>query len=429
VHCVFDHPTVILKVNTEMWLRKQDQNQPDGMSAVSVAAGMDVDSPFRRPHSAAPSATFLSDSPGLGDFFGADLSPPSASAFQRMAQTFKKTAFEDISFSSPESTIDSPSVPQGMMNQSLGFKAHSGRALLPPPTFNVRGPIGLANRRQDPLTKKSLAVATQLPVSRGLMAGSTATALPILESVTGQPSAACNFAKPARIATHPPMRRAFSVCDQGSPSVPSTARDRTGVVGGASGASRVVSQIEIGLTKMPEYQSTGMQIGQLGNASAVGRGTGDSSFTQAGLLGFGANEIDGKILPCHSVKEDGLVRITQSTVSQPNCQRGFLVTSSLLEHYAPQLREVLEGRFSESMSRFHIVDCRFQYEYEGGHIKGAVNINSNSALEELLLCAGKGIHSEGKNLPLPCRSGETQETLPAVIIFHCEFSNKRAPAL
>lgn len=33
------------------------------------------------------------------------------------------------------------------------------------------------------------------------------------------------------------------------------------------------------------------------------------------LPGHGANEQDGKILPCHRVKEDGLMRITAATVS------------------------------------------------------------------------------------------------------------------
>lgn len=34
----------------------------------------------------------------------------------------------------------------------------------------------------------------------------------------------------------------------------------------------------------------------------------------AGMPGFGDNEMDGKVLPCHKVKVDGLVRITPDTV-------------------------------------------------------------------------------------------------------------------
>jgi M-phase inducer tyrosine phosphatase len=40
-----------------------------------------------------------------------------------------------------------------------------------------------------------------------------------------------------------------------------------------------------------------------------------SPYGPGGLPGFGDNEMDGKILPCHKVKEDGLVRISPETVS------------------------------------------------------------------------------------------------------------------
>jgi M-phase inducer tyrosine phosphatase len=36
--------------------------------------------------------------------------------------------------------------------------------------------------------------------------------------------------------------------------------------------------------------------------------------TFPGLPGFGDSEADGKILPCHKVREDGLMRITSDTV-------------------------------------------------------------------------------------------------------------------
>jgi hypothetical protein len=37
--------------------------------------------------------------------------------------------------------------------------------------------------------------------------------------------------------------------------------------------------------------------------------------SQSFTSGFGCKEAEGKILPCHSVKEDGLMRITSDTVS------------------------------------------------------------------------------------------------------------------
>ena len=55
-----------------------------------------------------------------------------------------------------------------------------------------------------------------------------------------------------------------------------------------------------------------------------------------------------------------------------------------------------------------VLDCRFKYEYDGGHIKNAININCKSALEQQLF-----------------GSKELTESLmrkKTIIIFHCEFS-------
>ena len=51
------------------------------------------------------------------------------------------------------------------------------------------------------------------------------------------------------------------------------------------------------------------------------------------------------------------------------------------------------------------------------------------ALDELLLSAASGVHADGKDLPVPSRSGELPDGQQVVLIFHCEFSAKRAPTL
>ncbi|KAJ7582837.1 hypothetical protein C8J56DRAFT_894617 [Mycena floridula] len=114
-----------------------------------------------------------------------------------------------------------------------------------------------------------------------------------------------------------------------------------------------------------------------------------------GLPGFGDNEAHGKILPCHRVTEDGLMRITPST-----------------------LNRLLDGAYEDNIRDFHIIDCRFDYEYDGGHIPGAVNINTATQVEQLLL---------GPSLtkPKPSISGDSAKK--TVLVFHCEFSAKRAP--
>ncbi|CAE6465242.1 unnamed protein product [Rhizoctonia solani] len=118
-----------------------------------------------------------------------------------------------------------------------------------------------------------------------------------------------------------------------------------------------------------------------------------SPLARAGLPGFGDNEADGKVLPCHRVREDGLMRI--------NCDT---------------LDALLAGQYNSRINSYKVIDCRFDYEYEGGHVPGAINLNTTQAIEEYLL---------GDNKPPPSRSGDG--TKKDILVFHCEFSVKRAP--
>ncbi|CAE6516537.1 unnamed protein product [Rhizoctonia solani] len=118
-----------------------------------------------------------------------------------------------------------------------------------------------------------------------------------------------------------------------------------------------------------------------------------SPLARVGLPGFGDNEADGKVLPCHRVREDGLMRI--------NCDT---------------LDDLLAGKYNSQISSYTVIDCRFDYEYEGGHVPGAINLNTTQAIEECLL---------GNNKPAPSRSGDG--TKKDILVFHCEFSAKRAP--
>jgi hypothetical protein len=119
------------------------------------------------------------------------------------------------------------------------------------------------------------------------------------------------------------------------------------------------------------------------------------------LLPFGDGEQSGKILPCHSVKHDGLMRITPDT-----------------------LRSLLSGVYDSQISSYQIIDCRFGFEFEGGHIAGAVNLNKDEDIERFLF------EEAIKNgaLPPPSQSGTPGVRQP-VLIFHCEFSAKRGPTL
>jgi M-phase inducer tyrosine phosphatase len=90
---------------------------------------------------------------------------------------------------------------------------------------------------------------------------------------------------------------------------------------------------------------------------------------------------------------------------------------------------LIQGKYSDKIKRYHVLDCRFDYEYAGGHIAGAINVKSMEMLDDLLLSASTGVYANGDELPTPSRSGELGEGEQVVLIFHCEFSAKRAPTL
>lgn len=77
-----------------------------------------------------------------------------------------------------------------------------------------------------------------------------------------------------------------------------------------------------------------------------------------------------------------------------------------------ELCKVVEGRYADQFQEFIIIDCRFPYEFEGGHIASAINISLQLALEERFLAHA---HTEA-----PCRR---------LLIFHCEYSRLRGPTM
>ena len=85
-----------------------------------------------------------------------------------------------------------------------------------------------------------------------------------------------------------------------------------------------------------------------------------------------------------------------------------------------QLNDLLDGVYNSKLERYHIIDCRFDYEYNGGHIPGAININTTQGVEEFLL-------GMAATKPMPSTSGDASKK--TILVFHCEFSVKRAPTL
>lgn len=73
------------------------------------------------------------------------------------------------------------------------------------------------------------------------------------------------------------------------------------------------------------------------------------------------------------------------------------------------LLEILDGKHDAQYDQRMVIDCRFEYEFDGGHIDGAVNYNDKELLASQLFEAA-----------LP---GKT------LLIFHCEYSAHRAPIM
>uniref|UniRef100_A0A3B3VLU7 M-phase inducer phosphatase n=1 Tax=Poecilia latipinna TaxID=48699 RepID=A0A3B3VLU7_9TELE len=74
----------------------------------------------------------------------------------------------------------------------------------------------------------------------------------------------------------------------------------------------------------------------------------------------------------------------------------------------------LTGQFDHLVDQVIVIDCRYPYEFEGGHIKGALNLHQEDQVEDFLL-----------KTPIVPSCPEKR----VVIVFHCEFSSERGPRM
>lgn len=101
--------------------------------------------------------------------------------------------------------------------------------------------------------------------------------------------------------------------------------------------------------------------------------------------------------------------------SRPHCLPTYSGKHQDLRYISSQtLSQVIDGQYSQEIEEVVIVDCRYPYEFNGGHIKGAKNLYTT---EQII--------SEFLKNPIQPKDPEKR----IVLIFHCEFSSERGPKM
>ena len=131
---------------------------------------------------------------------------------------------------------------------------------------------------------------------------------------------------------------------------------------------------------------------------------------------------------CHSANEAHVMRAVQISCSDPSLIGDFSKSYALplvqgkhqdLKSISVDvLAQVIEGDYKDLIEQCIVVDCRYPYEYNGGHIKGAKNIYSQEAILQEFL-------RNKSELPTISQNTEKRQ----ILVFHCEFSSERGPTL
>ena len=109
--------------------------------------------------------------------------------------------------------------------------------------------------------------------------------------------------------------------------------------------------------------------------------------------------------------EDNMI----SDFSKSYCLPTITGKHSDMKSISPEtMAHLVRGDVSETVGNFQIIDCRYPYEFEGGHIRDASNIwERDSMLKQFM-------NSLEKKQPTDKRN---------ILVFHCEFSSQRGPKM
>jgi len=83
------------------------------------------------------------------------------------------------------------------------------------------------------------------------------------------------------------------------------------------------------------------------------------------------------------------------------------------------MADLLNENYTDTVSQYMVIDCRYPYEFEGGHIPNAHNLHTRASVEQEFITSTQ--HHEKKD--------DFEPVKPLVIVFHCEFSSERGPRM
>ncbi|XP_021357838.1 M-phase inducer phosphatase-like [Mizuhopecten yessoensis] len=109
------------------------------------------------------------------------------------------------------------------------------------------------------------------------------------------------------------------------------------------------------------------------------------------------------------VEEDDLVGDGTDTFCLPTIRGNHQDLKSISAH---TMADILTGRYDDVINDYRIIDCRYPYEFEGGHIQNAENKYTRDQVQQLL-------HERRSDV-----TGKRN-----ILIFHCEFSSERGPKM
>lgn len=133
-------------------------------------------------------------------------------------------------------------------------------------------------------------------------------------------------------------------------------------------------------------------------------------------------DVNEKVQTYDSLQSPSHVKLAvQKSVLNPNLIGDFTKPCTLqtirgkhpdLQSISPEtVAFLLQG--SEN-TIYSLIDCRYPYEFDAGHIKTACNIYIKDDIEKMLLSKSKVLEKRG---------------MMQVLIFYCEFSSERGPSM